>query len=139
MYRNYSDEDIIKNSAEVKSMSALIRSLGLVPAGGNFANMKRNIQRLSVNTSHWTGSAWNKGEQLKDYTDYTRASRIKPHLIKKRGHLCECCGNSQWLGATIVLELHHIDGDRTNNSSDNLQLLCPNCHATTDNWRNRKR
>lgn len=27
------------------------------------------------------------------------------------------------------LHVHHIDGDATNNSEDNLQLLCPNCHS----------
>ena len=27
-----------------------------------------------------------------------------------------------------------IDGDATNNSEDNLQLLCPNCHSLTENY-----
>jgi len=35
----------------------------------------------------------------------------------------------------IPLELHHIDGNQTNVSLDNLQLLCPNCHTLTDNYR----
>ena len=26
------------------------------------------------------------------------------------------------------------DGDATNNSEDNLQLLCPNCHSLTENY-----
>jgi len=44
--------------------------------------MKRNLQRLEINTDHWTGQAWNKGEQLKDYSDYSRAIRVKPHIIR---------------------------------------------------------
>lgn len=32
------------------------------------------------------------------------------------------------------LHVHHIDGDATNNSEDNLQLLCPNCHSLTENY-----
>ena len=40
-----------------------------------------------------------------------------------------------WLGAKIPLELHHINGDNTDNRIENLQLLCPNCHALTDNYR----
>jgi predicted HNH restriction endonuclease len=35
----------------------------------------------------------------------------------------------------IPLELHHKDGNRYNNSLNNLMLLCPNCHALTDNYR----
>ena len=34
----------------------------------------------------------------------------------------------------INLELHHIDGDKSNNNLNNLQLLCPNCHSYTDNF-----
>ena len=35
----------------------------------------------------------------------------------------------------IPLELHHKDGNRYNNQLDNLMLLCPNCHALTENYR----
>jgi 5-methylcytosine-specific restriction endonuclease McrA len=35
------------------------------------------------------------------------------------------------LGQPINLEVHHINGDRTNNELENLQLLCPNCHSYT--------
>jgi transposase len=38
------------------------------------------------------------------------------------------------LGHEIPLEVHHVDGDRLNNELNNLQLLCPNCHAQTDNY-----
>jgi hypothetical protein len=46
---------------------------------------------------------------------------------------CEMCGVSEWMGKKLTLELHHKDGDRHNNSLDNLQILCPNCHALTPN------
>ena len=32
------------------------------------------------------------------------------------------------------MQLHHIDGNNSNNSLDNLQMLCPNCHSQTDNY-----
>jgi len=28
-----------------------------------------------------------------------------------------------------------MDGDSDNNAEENLQLLCPNCHAFTDNYK----
>lgn len=58
-------------------------------------------------------------------------------MINLRGRRCESCGLTEWLGKEINLEVHHIDGDHLNNSLDNLQLLCPNCHSYTKNWRGR--
>ena len=37
----------------------------------------------------------------------------------------------------INLEIHHINGIRTDNRLENLQLLCSNCHSYTENWRGR--
>ena len=104
-------------------------------AGGNYANIKRNLQRLKIDTSHWTGKSWNKDKQLKDWSQYTRIASIRKHLINIRGNTCECCGLSTWLNSPITLEIHHINGDRTNNNPDNFQLLCPNCHSLTATWR----
>lgn len=64
-----------------------------------------------------------------------------PHkklLIEERGRRCERCGNTEWQGEQIPIELEHIDGDNINNVKDNLMLLCPNCHALTPTWRGRK-
>ena len=55
-------------------MAECLRQLGLKPVGGNFANMKRNLQRLDIKAEHWTGQGWNKGQQLKDWSDYSRAA-----------------------------------------------------------------
>ena len=72
-YRNYTDENIIEYSKEVKSISGLLKKLNLRPTGGNYSNMKKNLQRLDIDTSHWTGQGWNKGQQLKDWSQYTKA------------------------------------------------------------------
>ena len=137
-YRKYTDDDVIKTAAEISSMAQLLSKLGLRVAGGNYANMKKTLQRLEVNCDHWRGQAWNKDQQLKDWSEYTRPARAKPHLIKKRGHACEACGRKTWQGHPIPLELDHINGDRTDNREENLKLYCPNCHALTPTWRGRK-
>lgn len=137
-YREYSDQDIIDNAKNVKSIAGLLRSLNLAPLGGNYRNIKRKIQKLNVDTSHWTGTAWNKDKRTKDWSNYTDAVRLKKHLIKEKGHNCECCSLTHWQNQLISLELHHKDGDASNNSKDNLQLLCPNCHSITNNYRGRK-
>ena len=47
---------------------------------------------------------------------------------------CENCGITEWLGKPLSMELHHVNGDGRDNRLENLQLLCGNCHAQTDNW-----
>ena len=51
---------------------------------------------------------------------------------------CAVCGLLFWQQENIPLELDHIDGDHNNNNLKNLQLICPNCHAQTDNYRVKK-
>jgi len=54
-----------------------------------------------------------------------RGSYRKKVLRNKPIKSCEMCGYSEHPG---VLQVHHKDCDRGNNSLDNLQILCPNCH-----------
>lgn len=136
--KHYTDQQIIDAAKESVSCAQLLCKLGLKPIGGNYATMKRKLFNLNIDCSHWTKQGWNKGKKLKNWENYTRANNSKKHLIKELGHKCEQCLISVWYDTPIPLEIHHIDGDRTNNSLKNLQLLCPNCHACTDNWRGRK-
>ncbi len=61
---------------------------------------------------------------------------LKNKLIKEgiKDNICEKCHNKKWNGLDIPLELHHIDGQKFNNELSNLQILCPNCHAQTNNY-----
>ena len=56
-------------------------------------------------------------------------------LLETRGHQCETCKTTEWMGKPVAIELHHIDGDSGNNDITNLILVCPNCHAQTPNFR----
>lgn len=42
--------------------------------------------------------------------------------------ICAYCG----FGIEEVLEVAHLDGDRNNNTVENLAILCPNCHKMHD-------
>ena len=71
---------------------------------------------------------------FKKYDKPQHTKTFKDKLIEERGHKCENCNLEKWLDLPISLELHHIDGDRSNNTKENLKLLCPNCHSYTDNY-----
>lgn len=61
---------------------------------------------------------------------------IRDYLMELRGNKCEICGWGKVnpYNQMIPLEVHHIDGDSTNNFPENLQLLCPNCHSLTNTF-----
>ena len=61
---------------------------------------------------------------------------LKRYLMELHNNKCEKCGWGEEHPIThnIPLEVHHIDGDCTNNHIENLQLLCPNCHCLTENF-----
>lgn len=65
-------------------------------------------------------------------------SAVRSRLIEERGNVCQNCGLDRWLGEPIVLEMHRKNAGK-NYTRDNVVLLCPNCHSTTDTWRNKKR
>jgi hypothetical protein len=60
---------------------------------------------------------------------------IKTILFEDRGNSCEICGIDEWNGKSISLEIDHIDGIHTNNSPNNLRIICPNCHSQTDTYK----
>jgi 5-methylcytosine-specific restriction endonuclease McrA len=54
--------------------------------------------------------------------------RWRKELICKRGAVCEKCGYNEH---PEIIEMHHKDCNRKNQTEENLILLCPNCHDST--------
>lgn len=63
------------------------------------------------------------------------AKWAKRYLEETFGRLCMKCNNTEWQGFPIPLEANHKDGNSSNNKLNNLELICPNCHAQTDNYK----
>lgn len=63
-----------------------------------------------------------------------KSFRLKEKLIRDglKENCCEICGVSIWQGVQLPLELHHKNGNHFDNSLENLQILCPNCHSIQD-------
>lgn len=68
-----------------------------------------------------------------NYQTYKLKQRLLEEEIKE--NRCEVCDISEWNGQPINMELHHVDGNRTNHLLENLEMICPNCHSQTDNYR----
>lgn len=81
---------------------------------------------------------WKKNETNGISGAYGISSHIKRYMLEKTNCSCEICG-CNWVNPKSgkpIVEIHHIDGDYTNNREENLQVLCPNHHAMTDTFKN---
>ena len=148
--KNYTQEQFIEAVKNSYSYSGVCRILGISPKGGNLKTVKNKIQQLELNASHFTGQRWNRGKTSESHSSIKKkdiseilvensgwsSGAIRQRLIKEglKESKCECCGRSEWMGIPIPLELHHINEIHTDNRLENLLILCPNCHAQTDNY-----
>ena len=138
-WRNFTKEQIEEIVASSVSNREVARKLGYAQdGGGTMASLKKMYEELQIDTSHFKGQGWNKDNYNYDaFTEFSykkNGSSTAKALITLRGQKCEKCGIETWLDQPINLEVHHRDGDRTNNSLNNLMLLCPNCHSYTNTF-----
>ena len=112
------------------------------PSGGLHSHLKRQIEKFGIDTSHFTGRAWNKGKSSprlnwEDVLVFHRrdhkeeSTKLRKALLKSgRPYVCEKCGiDGEWNDESLTLEVHHKDGDNRNNLPENIGFLCPNCHS----------
>lgn len=83
---------------------------------------------------------WKNGQESGTKGQNDTSNYIRKYLFSKYNG-CQMCGWNQINKYTglMPLQIHHIDGDCTNNREYNLQLLCPNCHSLTENFGSRNR
>ena len=134
-------DDILKWISEGQTKAFMCKELSCKSETLNSYLKKFNIE-YKGNPSHKGMKIHKSQPPIEVYLNNEKpikTFKLKNKLLKlnMKDHKCEQCGLEQWQGLPIPLELHHIDGNHYNNELTNLQLLCPNCHALTDNYRGR--
>ncbi len=151
--RSWTDEQLIAAVAVSKSYRSVLIKLELIPAGGNYEQIKRRIRELEISADHFTGMGWNIGlkyrlksaqllEDLLVDGSLVQSFKLKKRLFEKgiKSPQCELCGWSQMSeDGRIPVELDHINGRHNDNRLENLRILCPNCHSLQSTHRGRNK
>jgi hypothetical protein len=147
--RKYSEQtfkEAVDNSASIEEVKRKLKC----PYMENLTLMLDAL-RWGIDISHFDGRGHNSRDKL-NYRHVSlefvftnkvpmRAYQIKDRLIKEgiKEHRCEVCHRTEYLGEPIPLELNHINGNENDNSLENLQIICPNCHSQTPTFAGRNK
>lgn len=107
-------ESVLASWEQGKSARQIAASIGVSPM-----TLRRWLIAEGIyETRHARGAAlpfWNGGTQT-----------YREIAFKRWGKRCQHCGYDRY---ESVIQVHHLDRDRENNSPENVVPLCPTCHA----------
>ncbi len=136
---------------ESKSLSDVLRKLGLRPAGGNHATIRNWIVKLNIDNSHFNPYAGmaerhrhTRSKTVNFNTVLTVDSKFGRGTVKRFAK--QCIPHSRcaicnllpiWNKQLLVFQLDHINGNSNDHRKENLRWICPNCHTQTPSFAGR--
>ncbi len=103
--KRWTEEQLIEAVKSSRSRRQVLIKLGLIEAGGNYAQIAKYIKIRKINTDHFTGPLWSKGlrgigkpliptEKILVSDSDFQSFKLKKRLFKEKLKLprCEECG-----------------------------------------------
>ncbi|GAB7040038.1 MULTISPECIES: HNH endonuclease [Catenuloplanes] len=148
-------EDVLREAVRgARSMADVLRHLGLPLNGGAHAHLRRRIDAIGIDTSHFLGRAHQRGRVSRRRRTPEEilvrravgARRAHPDMLRRAlvetgaAYRCAACGTGgEWQGNPLTLHVDHVNGDSADCRRENLRFLCPNCHSQTGTYAGRNR
>ena len=132
--KNQINRIYIKNENYCKNCKNIIdRNIGNKPIFCNIKCSSEYIRKKSI--EYWLKNQnefRNKLINLKNW--------VKPYFLEKQKHKCKICGIlDEWNGNSMVFILDHIDGNASNNTEENLRLICHNCDSQLPTYKSKNK
>lgn len=144
---NIPDKKFIEYTKISVTWTELFKKCGYKNYGNKKTVMKR-ITLMKLDYSHLpVGYYARRSNKISDEevfcvnSNYLSGKNIKKRLYKDFKWIKQCnnCKLTEWQGNPIPLELEHKNGVHNDNRIENLELLCPNCHALTSTYRGKNK
>lgn len=132
---SYNNQGICRNGEAYPEHSYCLNCRKEITRGNKYCNNKcRQEYTYKQYIQNWKNGLETGSKGVNDISNYVRR-----YLFEKYHNSCQLCGWNQVNKFTglVPLQIHHVDGNCMNNSEENLQLLCPNCHSLTENFGSR--
>jgi hypothetical protein len=68
------------------------------------------------------------------FEDLKSPGQRKKRILEEQNYKCNKCKLDTWLNQPMKFDLEHKNGYKQDNSRENLECLCPNCHSLTLTW-----
>ncbi len=142
--RKYTLDQLKIAVASSNSFTEVCEFIGICRRGNSYQIMRRLVKENNIDYSHFPdpilyGLAVSKISDKKHWSEILvsgHKDRIHSYLIRRAliesgiDYICKICGQLPfWNNEELVLQVDHIDGNRTNSIQSNLRFLCPNCHT----------
>jgi Zn finger protein HypA/HybF involved in hydrogenase expression len=84
--------------------------------------------------------SWLNTGKLKIGLMTTLRYSIRNYIYESQNNKCAICGlERNWNNKELKFILDHINGDASNNSKENLRLICPNCDSQLDTYKHKNK
>lgn len=132
---SFNNKGIVRNDTSLPTYSLCINCGKEITRGNKYCN---NTCKAEYERKEYI-KRWKAGLESGCKGSDDVSNHIRKYLFEKYNNSCQKCGWSQinYFTGLVPLQIHHIDGNCLNNKESNLQLLCPNCHALTENYGSR--
>ncbi len=113
-------------SSRVKDRCCEYCGASLERRQGKYCNAKhQQAYQRKLQLDEWLSGGNPQGTELPPI--------VREFLLEESSYSCSMCA---WSGVNpvtgkTVLQIDHKDGHATNNTRENLRVMCPNCHAMT--------
>lgn len=138
----YTKEALEEAVSHSNSIAGVLHYLNATLNGALYSHIKRCIKEFNLDISHFAKRSSNNSKcsrniHWKDILVKRRIHRREKSYVLRKAMIesgieykCVLCGNKgQWRNIALVLEVDHKNGDWSDNRPENIQFLCPNCHA----------